>query len=480
MNISPLKVRTIISGRRPALLAVVLLATAMPVTAQEPVPREAAAETATANTDAATETAAATANIDAATEAAAAAANTDAAAETAAAAANTDTATETAATTANTDAATEAAEITETEALRRAALSRELTAQRNAIAELQSAAGSYDRRLIEANQGLARLLAELGDHEAAASAYNEAMQLSRINHGLYNPQQLPFIDGLIASRTALEQWQTTDDLHALRLHLGSRLYQPDQREYLLMAAAHGRWQLQVLSKNLLRQSGQQRLGQATELSKFYANLLTRAEAAINAAPRTDPLAKVLAATQTDRPAAAQTEPPATAQTDRPAAAQTEPPATAGTEILTATQTGSGSLMAIGTAPTRADLLPLILDQTEADLVLANIVAVTPFTSFQGTGGAFVTRHKCGPAPNGVRQCYSVQVENPHYRRSQYEAKQFRLNQEMQAVNRNIARLQAMRTSQLTATETASLDQQITRLQNRTRDILRTARRERTF
>lgn len=309
----------------------------------------------------------------------------------------------------------DAAEAAAAEA-RNAALSRELTARYNALQQLQTSVGIYDQSLIEANRDLARLLAEVGDHETAASIYGEALQLSRINNGLYSEEQLPLADAMIESRTALEQWQEVDNLQALKLHLGSRLYQPGSSDYLAVAIPYGRWKLQTINKNLLQQSGQQRLQRAYGIIEFYNELLGQAEAG-----------------------------------------------------------GIG----------QAALLPVIIDKTEADLTVAQAIAVTPFIAFDGIASPFVNQTNCQAARNSagqvVRQCYNVQVENPNYRRSQYDAKQFELSRQMETINREVEQLQNIRqTGNLPAPEIKQLDEQITRLQDRSRDIQRIARRERLY
>ncbi|MEC7684792.1 MAG: hypothetical protein VX862_01025, partial [Pseudomonadota bacterium] len=88
----------------------------------------------------------------------------------------------------------------------------ELAKRQEAIVDLQSRQGIYDQSLIEAYDDAARLYLELEDYESAAGALGEALQISRINSGLYSEQQLPLVKALIDARSSSGQWQEVDDL----------------------------------------------------------------------------------------------------------------------------------------------------------------------------------------------------------------------------------------------------------------------------
>ena len=293
-------------------------------------------------------------------------------------------------------------------------LFRELELQRDDIERRQAQTGAYDLSLIESHYGLGNLLTELEDFEAAAAAYNEALQLSRINHGLYSQQQLPSLNALIDSRTRLQQWQEVDNLNELRLHLASRLYMKIDRRYLELARQYGRWKIEALNKNLLRQSGRERQKVAGDISRFYDQTLSLAQ---------------------------------------------------------------------GAGLPKADLLPFVIDKSETDLMMAKAVAATPFKAFDGGVSPFINERHCQNVPNpngGVgRQCYNVQVENPRYRESQYQAKQFALNQRLSEVTRAIGRLEALGRG-LPPAEAAQVDEQVARLKTEYRRIANRALGERVY
>ena len=111
----------------------------------------------------------------------------------------------------------------------------ELAKRQEAIVDLQSRQGIYDQSLIEAYDDAARLYLELEDYESAAGALGEALQISRINSGLYSDQQLPLIQALIDARSRIQQWQEVDDLAHLTHHISQRLYALNDRQYLAAA-----------------------------------------------------------------------------------------------------------------------------------------------------------------------------------------------------------------------------------------------------
>ena len=297
-------------------------------------------------------------------------------------------------------------------------LDRQLALQRSEIARLRGAGGGYDSNLIEANMGLGALLSRAGDHEAAAEAYNEAFQLSRINYGLHSEGQLPAIEALIRSRSELGQWQEVDGLHELSLDLAEQVYGAADRRYLSLAKRHGRWRLRTVAENLLEQSSRARLAAAAELSRYYDEVLARAGG------------------------------------------------------------DSPSLLPL--------LLPILIDKSEADLTSATAVARTSFLNFNSGASPFVTETRCehirDPASGQVRrQCYNLQVENPRYRQSQYDAKQFELARRLDTVARTVEGLQGyLDGGGLDAVQAVEVAGQIRRLEEESQDIRNLARRERLF
>ncbi len=76
-------------------------------------------------------------------------------------------------------------EVTEARALE---ISQELSARQTAIENIQSDLGIYDPSLIEAYGDMGHFYSEIEDYENAIRLYTEALQISRINTGLYSPE----------------------------------------------------------------------------------------------------------------------------------------------------------------------------------------------------------------------------------------------------------------------------------------------------
>jgi hypothetical protein len=124
-----------------------------------------------------------------------------------------------------------------------------------------------------------------------------------------------------------------------------------------------------------------------------------------------------------------------------------------------------------------NLLQLISDKAQADLALARTVASTPYTAFEATASPYITQTRCQNVrtANGVvRQCYSVQVENPRYRQSQRDAKQYAINRHTRNITRSIERLESIRgtSTDLSPQQIRDLDSQIVQLQNESQQLLR--------
>lgn len=286
-----------------------------------------------------------------------------------------------------------------------------------AIEELQSDFGIYSPQLAEAYADFGAYYNELGDYDSAVAQYTAALQIARIAYGLYSEEQLPVLQRLIDSHSKAGDWEEVDKVQHLAHHISSRVYAIDDDAYLLAAIAYGDWKLRVVRENLLDLNSRGLTGETEDLSEFYDRVVARLE------------------TETD--------------------------------------------------VSQEQLLQLLYGESIADISLARLVAYTPFTAFQGTVSQYVTQTRCQNALNSqgqvVRQCYSVQVENPRYRQSQQDAKQIALNQYTREVSRSIDKLQAISAQSvaLTAEQRAALDSHIAELETETIQLQRAARR-RTF
>jgi len=297
-------------------------------------------------------------------------------------------------------------------------ISRELAARESAIENLQSELGIYDAALIEAYADFANFYRQLEDYASAISLYSEALQIARINTGLYSEQQFPIIEALIDNNGKLEAWSVVDDLQQLNYHISSRVYELSDSQYLTAADEFGGWKLRVIRENLLDQSSRGLLNTAEDLSDFYKRLIESAELHSDIKPES--------------------------------------------------------------------LLAMIYGKSQADLTLARSAAATPYTAFEGTVSRYVNQTRCQAVTNSrgqvVRQCYTVQLENPRYRQSQRDAKQMFLTRYTRQITGSIARLQLIMdtSSELSTGERQRLESQIAELQTESEQLLRAARRMTLF
>ncbi|MDG2141526.1 MAG: hypothetical protein P8K27_08510 [Gammaproteobacteria bacterium] len=277
----------------------------------------------------------------------------------------------------------------------------ELSVRQSAIENIQSGMGIYDTSLIEAYSDLAAFYFELEDYQNSSRIYSDALQVSRVNTGLYSLEQIPIIESLIKNSHKREEWQTADDFQELLYFISSRIYSPADQEYLKFVESFGAWKLRIVRENLLDQTSFGLLTTAEKLSLFYSRVIEQFEL--------EPGVK------------------------------------------------------------NESLINVIVLKSQTDMTLARSVAGTPFSVFEGTERRYTNQTRCrnvrNPAGQVVRQCYSVQVENPRYRQSQREAKQFALSRHTREISRSIDKLEEIRntSSELSLNEKQLIESRIAEL-----------------
>ena len=281
-------------------------------------------------------------------------------------------------------------------------LTLELSQRQQAITDLQSAQGVYDPALIEAHDDIARLYIELEDYGSAAQSLNEALQIIRINTGLYSEQQRPLIDQLIDNHARMEQWIEVDDLVHLDHHISSRLYAPVDSQYLDAAGDYGEWKLRVLRENLLQLNSRGLMNTAEDLSSFYGRVLMNIEFSEEVEPE--------------------------------------------------------NLVSLLNGKSRADMA-LARNIANTPYTYFQGTANRYVTQQR-------CQNRRNAAGQLVRQCVKVQVENPRYRQSQQEAKRLALYRYTNEIDRTLERLRMVKdgSNSLTVAQRADLETQITQLQ----------------
>lgn len=86
--------------------------------------------------------------------------------------------------------------------------------------------GNFDPALIGKLIDLADSQSLIGEYENAIESLKEALQVSRINHGLYDYSQVEILDELIINEALMKNWEAVNTLYGLEEHLFRRLFEP--------------------------------------------------------------------------------------------------------------------------------------------------------------------------------------------------------------------------------------------------------------
>ena len=156
-------------------------------------------------------------------------------------------------------------------------ISSEIGTRQAGIEEIQTKVGIYDQSLIEAYRSLAALYNEIEDYENASAVFLDALQVARINTGLYSAEQIPLVRFLIENKIKAEEWRSADDFHELEYLISSRVFAPVDTGYLNSVRSYGAWKLRVIRENLFNQSGQSLVLTAGEVSSFYNRVIGKVE-----------------------------------------------------------------------------------------------------------------------------------------------------------------------------------------------------------
>lgn len=118
------------------------------------------------------------------------------------------------------------------------------------VTKLQVDFGPYDQRLVEPLSDLGELQQRVGDHDAAAQTFKQALHVIRINNGLYHESQIAVLDKLIASERELRNWEVVDKHYAYMQHLYQRLYGIDDSRLEAGLQKVASWHVSAFNVNL--------------------------------------------------------------------------------------------------------------------------------------------------------------------------------------------------------------------------------------
>ncbi|MCC2658463.1 MAG: hypothetical protein K0Q76_3571 [Panacagrimonas sp.] len=110
-----------------------------------------------------------------------------------------------------------------------------------AITALESAGGPRDPRLFEAWYGMGYAQLKAGQYDAAGAALETALQLHRINRGLYSVEQLDVLHAVAMAQRARGDVEKADETQVRRMSVAERVHGLGTPALAAVYASGGRW-----------------------------------------------------------------------------------------------------------------------------------------------------------------------------------------------------------------------------------------------
>jgi len=110
------------------------------------------------------------------------------------------------------------------------------------IEAAEDAGGAYSAQLAEPLVGLGRAYQAEDKHPQAMEFFRRALHLSRINEGLYSPNQLPVLEGMINSQIAMGQFSRVDENQDYRFRIQRHVYESGAAGLLEATLDYSEWQ----------------------------------------------------------------------------------------------------------------------------------------------------------------------------------------------------------------------------------------------
>ncbi len=108
--------------------------------------------------------------------------------------------------------------------------------------------GPYSDQLREQYLSLGELYQQQGDHEKAITTFESAMHIDRVNDGLFTLRQLPVVQNIIESYTALADFDELNDHQEYLYYIQQKSYADDDPRLLAAKEAWADWNVQSFLK----------------------------------------------------------------------------------------------------------------------------------------------------------------------------------------------------------------------------------------
>lgn len=131
---------------------------------------------------------------------------------------------------------------------------RSISQYKQTIDELQRTHGVYHDQLGEQLLGLGLVYRNQGQYQEAIAVLKRSLHINRINKGLHNTSQLPILELIIETNTALSDWQALDQNYHYLYWVHLRNYGDKDPRLLPIIDRLGRWHInayQMQSDELL-------------------------------------------------------------------------------------------------------------------------------------------------------------------------------------------------------------------------------------
>jgi len=116
------------------------------------------------------------------------------------------------------------------------------------IDTLETEGNSYDIRLAETAYGLGSALQQAGEHQKAIAAFRRAMEIMRINNGIYSASQEPMLRSMIESQKAIHDDEAVASHYQDLIWIKSKSRVADDPGMILLLEEASQWHLNVYQR----------------------------------------------------------------------------------------------------------------------------------------------------------------------------------------------------------------------------------------
>lgn len=149
-----------------------------------------------------------------------------------------------------------------------------ISAYQENIQKLESEYGVYDAQLGEQLLGLGLVYQLENQHEQATDVLTRALQIKRINNGLYDLGQVAILEKVIKSNIETEDWLNVDRHYQQILWIHKRNYGETAPELLPVLDKVARWKLTAYKKRLISKDSHILLHEAAGIYSDTINILS--------------------------------------------------------------------------------------------------------------------------------------------------------------------------------------------------------------